>query len=92
MKVKTAGKYLWLRMIVSTVIGEGLDSLLFITLAFGRIFPADQVLTLIVTQWLFKLAFEVIVLPVSAGLVRVLKRAEKMDHFDRGTSLNPLHF
>ena len=92
MKVKTGGKHLWLRMIVSTIIGEGLDSALFITLAFGGVFPTEQVITLAVTQWLFKVAFEIIVLPLSATVVAAIKRAEKMDHFDRGTSLNPLHF
>ena len=92
MKVKTEGKLLWIRMIVSTVIGEGLDSAIFITLAFAGVFSSTQVVTLAVTQWLFKLAFEFVALPISTTVVGALKRAEKLDHFDRGTDFHPLHF
>ncbi len=92
LKVKTQGRFLWLRMITSTIVGEGLDSFVFILLAFGGVFPGGQVVMLAVTQWVFKLAFEVVVVPVSYAVVAWLKRAEKTDHYDRATNFNPLHF
>jgi queuosine precursor transporter len=89
LKVKTNGKHLWLRTISSTIIGEGLDSAIFISLAFWGIFEPAQVGMLILTQWLFKLAFEVVLTPVTYSVTGYLKRADKIDHFDRNTRFSP---
>ncbi len=89
LKVKTNGKHLWLRTISSTIVGEGLDSAIFISLAFWGIFEPAQVGTLILTQWLFKLAFEVVLTPVTYAVTGYLKRADKIDHFDRNTRFSP---
>jgi uncharacterized integral membrane protein (TIGR00697 family) len=89
-KVLTAGRMLWARTIGSTVVGEGLDSLIFIAIAFWGILPLGALLATIVTQWLFKVAYEALVTPLTYLAVNFLKRQEGLDVFDRDTSLNPL--
>jgi uncharacterized integral membrane protein (TIGR00697 family) len=91
MKVATEGRWLWTRTIGSTLVGEGLDSLVFITLAFAGT-PNFDLGTAIVTQWLVKVAYEVIATPVTYLIVGYLKRAEGMDVYDRHTRFNPLPF
>ncbi len=90
MKVATQGRWLWMRTIGSTVVGEGLDSLIFVTIAFWGIIPPAGLLSAIVTQWLFKVAYEVLATPLTYGVVGFLKRQEGLDVFDRDTSFNPL--
>ncbi|HZB94328.1 MAG TPA: queuosine precursor transporter [Herpetosiphonaceae bacterium] len=90
MKVLTAGRMLWTRTIGSTIIGEGLDSLIFITIAFLGVIPPGGILSAIVTQWLFKVAYETLATPLTYAVVNFLKRQEGLDVFDRDTSLNPL--
>ena len=90
MKVLTAGRMLWARTIGSTFIGQGLDSLIFVALAFGGIIPSGALLSAIVTQWLFKVAYEVLATPLTYAVVNFLKRQEGLDVFDRDTSFNPL--
>lgn len=92
LKIKTQGKMLWLRTIGSTVIGEGLDSLVFITLAFTGVFPGDQMVTLILTQWIFKVLFETIATPITYAVTGMLKKAEQVDTYDLHTNFNPLQF
>lgn len=92
LKVRTQGKYLWLRTISSTFIGEGLDSVLFITLAFSGVLPSEALPTLILTQWLFKVAVEVLATPFTYLIVTYLKRNEGIDTFDTALDLNPLRF
>ncbi|MBI3618908.1 queuosine precursor transporter [Candidatus Peregrinibacteria bacterium] len=93
MKIKTSGRYLWTRTIASTIVGEGLDSLLFITIAFAGVFPdAKTILTVAATQWIFKVLFEVIATPVTYGITGWLKKAEQIDTFDLQTNFNPLAF
>src|SRR5215510_5609801 len=65
LKVLTAGRLLWLRTISSTVVGEGLDSLVFILIAFAGFLPAAAIATTILTQWLFKSSYEALVTPVT---------------------------
>ena len=97
MKVATEGRWLWARTIGSTIIGEGLDSLIFITLAFANLpalglpGPPDFALaTAILTQWAIKVAYEVLATPVTYLVVGYLKRAEGVDTYDRQTHFNPL--
>lgn len=90
LKVATAGRFLWLRTIGSTVIGQLVDSGVFITVAFLGVFPADQVLRLVVAQWLFKVAYEAIATPLTYAAVGWLKRREGRDHFDTSTNFMPL--
>ena len=92
LKVTTNGRWLWLRTVTSTLVGEGLDSAIFMTAAFAGtgVFPPDALLGVIVTQWLFKVTYEILATPLTYAVVRFLKRQEGMDVFDRNTNFNPL--
>lgn len=76
MKIKMHGKHLWMRTIGSTIVGEGLDSGIFITIAFYGIFPTAQLGTVILTQWIFKVLFETVATPVTYAVVHFLKKKE----------------
>lgn len=90
LKVKTAGRYLWVRTIGSTIVGQGADSAIFITIAFAGILPGGALLGAVVSQWLVKVAYEILATPLTYLVVNRLKRAEGIDHFDRRTNFNPL--
>jgi uncharacterized integral membrane protein (TIGR00697 family) len=90
MKVATNGRWLWMRTIGSTLVGQGLDSLVFISLAFWGTIPLAGLATAIVTQWLFKVVYEAIATPATYGVVNHLKRVEGIDTYDRHTRFNPL--
>ncbi len=92
LKVKTAGRYLWVRTIGSTLVGEFADSAVFITVAFLGVWPSDTVLTGILTQWSIKVAYEVIATPLTYAVVTFLKRAEGVDVYDRATDFTPFKF
>jgi len=87
MKILTKGRWLWSRTIGSTIIGEGLDTVIFITLAF--IGTGSPVLTMIWHHWLVKTAIEVIATPATYAIVNWLKRQEGFDVYDYETSYNP---
>lgn len=89
LKVKTEGRFLWLRTITSTIFGEGADSLVFISVAFFGVFPAGQIGQAILSQWLIKVAYEVLATPLTYLVVNALKKAENIDYYDRGTDFNP---
>ena len=76
MKAKTNGKYLWARALGSTVVGALADTVLFSTIAFAGIIPADALIGLIATVYLIKLIVEVAVLPITYRVVKYLKRIE----------------
>lgn len=90
MKIATRGRWLWTRTIGSTLVGEGLDSLVFITVAFAGIIPAHSLMSAVITQWLVKCAYEVLATPLTYGVVGFLKRREGMDAYDHDTRFNPL--
>ena len=90
LKIATAGKWLWVRTISSTLLGQLADSGLFISIAFAGMIPETVLGRLIVTQWLFKSAYEVIATPLTYVVVSFLKRTEQQDHYDRDTNFNPL--
>jgi queuosine precursor transporter len=90
MKVATNGRFLWSRTIGSTLVGQGLDSLVFIVLAFVGTIPASAILATIVTQWLVKSIYEVLATPLTYLVVNRLKRTEGLDVYDRDTNFNPL--
>lgn len=91
LKVATAGRWLWLRTISSTLVGQGLDSLVFISIAFAGTIPIAGMASAIVTQWLMKSTYEALVTPLTYLVVNFLKRREGMDTYDAGTNFNPLH-
>ncbi len=90
MKIFTKGQWLWTRTIGSTLVGEGLDSLFFITIAFLGTIPLNGLFSAIVAQWLFKSLYEVIATPLTYAVVNFLKRREGIDVFDYNTHFNPL--
>ena len=90
LKILTKGRALWLRTISSTVVGEGLDSIIFILIAFSGIFSWPQLSALIFTQWIFKCAYEIVATPITYAAVISMKKYEGFDHFDHTTNFNPL--
>ena len=90
MKILTRGRWLWSRTIGSTLVGEMVDTVMFVVIAsaFG-VFPWSLFLTLTLTNYLFKVAVEVLMTPVTYLIVRALKRAEGEDYYDRDTNFNP---
>lgn len=91
MKVATKGKWLWSRTIASTLVGEAVDSLIFISVAsiFG-VFPWEIFWTLVVTNYIFKVSIEVLMTPATYWVVGKLKKAENEDYYDVKTRFNIL--
>lgn len=89
MKIWTAGKWLWMRTIGSTVVGEFVDSTLFILIAFAGVLPTSLLVTLIISNYVFKTAIEILFTPATYAATNYLKRAEGEDHYDRNTNFNP---
>ena len=93
MKVLTAGRWLWTRTVGSTLVGEGVDTVVFVLTAtlFG-VFPASLAASLIVANYIFKVGIEVFMTPVTYKVVGFLKQAEKEDFYDDRTDFNPFRF
>ncbi len=89
MKVASGGRLLWTRTIGSTLVGEGLDTLIFCTAAFAGTMPNSLLWAIIVSNYLFKVGVEVIFTPVTYLVVGRLKAAEGVDTFDAGIDFNP---
>ena len=89
LKVRTAGRFLWLRTIGSTVVGQGVDSLIFYPLAFLGEWPAPLVVAVMTTNFLLKVGVEAVMTPLTYQIVGFLKRAEGEDYYDRATDFNP---
>jgi uncharacterized integral membrane protein (TIGR00697 family) len=92
MKVWTQGKHLWMRTIGSTIVGQGLDSLVFILIAFGGLMVPAVLVTTVVSQWLFKSAYEIFATPLTYYVVNRLKAVEGVDVYDVDTNMNPFSF
>lgn len=88
MKVMTGGKGFSGRAILSTVIGESADSLIFISIAFAGIFPVGVLVTMIFTQAMLKTVYEILILPITVWVVGLVKRVEGVDTFDTNLSYN----
>ncbi len=89
MKVLTGGKHLWTRTIGSTVVGQGVDSLIFYPLAFLGVWETSLVFTVLVTNYLLKVLWEIILTPVTYRVVAWFKAAEGLDVFDNRTDFTP---
>ena len=90
LKVITEGRYLWVRTIGSTLVGELVDTLAFVTVAsVFKVFPWDLFLSLTVANYLFKCSVEVLFTPITYAVVSFLKRVESEDYYDRDTNFNP---
>jgi uncharacterized integral membrane protein (TIGR00697 family) len=89
MKVWTEGRHLWMRTIGSTLVGQGIDSLIFYPLAFLGVWDTATLLKVLLIQWALKVAWEAILTPVTYAVVGWLKRREGLDVFDRATDFTP---
>lgn len=90
MKLATEGRWVWSRTIASTLVGQMLDTAVFVGIATAvGVFPPEIALPLIATNYIFKVAIEVLFTPLTLGIIASLKRSEGVDHFDRNISFNP---
>ena len=83
------GKMLWVRTIGSTIVGEFIDSILFIVIAFWGILPNSLLITLVISNYIFKTLIEVIFTPITYKVVNFLKKKENEDYYDTYTNFNP---
>ncbi len=98
MKIFTKGKFLWTRTIGSTIVGEGIDTILFASIAFalggvllGSPMEGGAFWTLVISNYIFKVGLEVVLTPVTYVVVNFLKRREHEDYYDIGTDFNPFN-
>ena len=90
MKILTQGRWLWARTIGSTLVGQLLDSAVFVTVAFVGVIPPEVLLSAILVQWLTKSVYEAAATPLTYWVVNTLKRREGVDVYDTQTDFNPL--
>lgn len=88
LKVLTKGKNLWIRTILSTVVGEGFDSIIFITISFAGTMDNATLAKMILFQYLFKVAYEVLFTPATYAIVNFIKKKEAIDTFDYDVKYN----
>ena len=89
MKVRTQGQWLWTRTIASTLVGELVDTMLFVCIAFLGVWSLDLVIKIIISNYIFKTGFEASVTPLTYLVVNTLKRVENEDYYDVDTDFNP---
>jgi hypothetical protein len=90
LKVFTSGRMLWTRTIGSTLIGQGVDTIIFISIAFAGTLPLPILRVVIRDQWIVKVLYEIAATPLTYAVVTWLKRREGVDAYDRATNFNPL--
>ena len=89
MKVWTKGRHLWTRTIGSTLVGQGIDSLIFYPLAFYGVWNDHLLLRVLLIQWALKVGWEVLLTPLTYAVVGTLKRREGIDVYDEATDFTP---
>lgn len=89
MKVMTEGKHLWMRTIGSTFVGQGVDTVIFFTLAFYGVMENSAIVTAALSGWILKTSYEVLMTPVTYLVIRKLKKIEEIDFYDTQTNFNP---
>jgi len=90
LKIKTKGKFLWLRTIGSTIVGQFLDTTIFLLIAFAGILPWNLIWIIWITNYIFKIIVEIVLLPVTYRAVAYLKKKEEVDAYDENTDFNPI--
>jgi queuosine precursor transporter len=90
LKIATQGRWLWTRTIGSTVVGQALDSAVFVTLAFAGVVPAPALVHIAAAQWIVKVIYEAAATPLTYAAVAWLKSREGLDAYDRHTDFNPV--
>jgi len=89
LKIFTRGRWLFSRTIGSTIVGEGVDTLFFVLIAFAGTIPGNTLMAVIVSNYIFKVGFEVAATPLTYLIVGNLKKAEQIDVYDYQTNFNP---
>jgi hypothetical protein len=89
MKVLTQGRWLWTRTIGSTLVGEGVDTVLFVTIAFAGTLPWSLFWSIVISNYVFKVGLEVVMTPVTYRVTNHLKQTENEDVYDVDTDFNP---
>lgn len=89
MKIWSQGRWLWTRTIGSTLVGEGVDTLLFVLIAFGGTLPWSLLWSILISNYVFKVGLEAAMTPVTYRITDFLKRSENEDVYDIGTDFNP---
>ncbi len=92
MKILTMGKWLFTRTIGSTIVGQGVDTMVFVIIAFSGLYPAPLIISIIVSNYVFKVGLEAVFTPATYKIVHVLKKAENVDYYDYKTNFNPFLF
>jgi len=92
MKILTEGKWLAARTITSTIAGQGIDTIIFVFIAFFGVYSNSLLIAIVVSNYIFKVLMEVAFTPLTYKIVNGLKRVERVDHYDRGTDFNPFKF
>jgi len=90
MKIKTKGRWLWARTIGSTLVGQGIDTVIVLTIGFVGVLPLSVLGVMILSHWLVKTAYEVLATPFTYLVISYLKRKEGLDAYDRDVDFNPL--
>jgi uncharacterized integral membrane protein (TIGR00697 family) len=90
MKIATKGRWLWTRTISSTVVGQGIDTVIALTISFVGVLSWPVLSIMILSHWLFKCLYEILATPLTYLVVNYLKRKEQMDVYDYHTDYNPL--
>src|SRR3990167_7215115 len=90
LKIWTKGKHLWTRTIGSTIFGEGVDTILFFTLAFYAIIANSLLVSVVFSALFLKIAIEVVMTPITYKVIAKLKKVEGEDYYDTNTNFNPL--
>ncbi len=88
-KVAMGGKWLWVRTISSTVLGQFVNTTIFYVVALSGILPANFLIQAILAGWVIKTVVEVLMTPVTYLVVRWVKKVEHTDHYDQDTNFNP---
>lgn len=92
MKIWTSGRYLWTRTIGSTIVGQAVDTVVFVTIAFWGFMPPAVIWQIIWSAYIFKVLYEAAVTPITYAVVRWVKRKEGIDYYDTGTNFTPFRF
>ena len=91
-KVRMAGRAMPFRFVISTIFGQAADTTVFVLIAYAGGYGVRELLSIIISGWAFKVAWEIIALPITLPVVSYLKKAEKEDFFDLNTNFNPFQF
>lgn len=89
MKLMTKGRWLWTRTISSTIVGQGVDSMMFYPIAFGGIWTFDTIVGVVLFNWAFKITVEIVMTPATYAVVHKLKQVENEDYYDDDTNFTP---